>query len=82
MNLQHTYLPVQHSSCERADNSLGPLQAFLPAGPILGLLLLSLLKAVLPTVAGLQQGSAAGLTRSADKFRSYEWHACAHPRQV
>ncbi len=48
MKLQHTYLPVHGSPCERADNSLGPLQAFLPAGLILCLLLLSLLKAVLP----------------------------------
>ncbi len=46
--MQLTYLPVHGSSCERADNSLGPLQAFLPAGLILCLLLLSLLKAVLP----------------------------------
>jgi len=48
MNLQHTYLPVHGSSCERTDNSLGPLQTFLPAGLILCLLLLSLLKVVLP----------------------------------
>ena len=48
MNLQHTYLPVHGSSCERTDNSLGPLQTFLPAGLILCLLLLSLLEAVLP----------------------------------
>ena len=48
MKLWHTYLPVHGSSCERADNSLCPLQAFLLAGLILGLLLLSLLEAVLP----------------------------------
>ncbi len=48
MKLQHTYLPVHGSPCERADNSLGPLQAFLPAGLILCLLLLGLLKAISP----------------------------------
>jgi len=32
MNLQNTYLPVHDSSYGRADNSLSPLQAFLPVG--------------------------------------------------
>ena len=82
MNLQRTYLPVHSSTCERADNSRGPVQAFLPAGLILCLLLLSLLKADLPTVAGLQQGNAAGLNRSPAMSRIHKRHACAHPGQV
>ena len=48
LSLQRTNLPVHGSSCEMADNSLSPLQAFLSAALILYLIFLSLLKSVMP----------------------------------